>query len=103
LDETHPEDSRVLGGDRFLADLPQLKFVPRSTITLDQLAKQVCETYNISMQYLCSPSRRRSLTAIRLTFTEQAIANRIANVRQVADFLNRDPSSLNQLLARYRP
>jgi len=102
LDDTHPDDARVLGGDRFLAELPPFKFVPRSSMTLEQLALQICHAHNVSVDLARSPSRQRSLTSVRLAIAQQAIDQRIATSREVAAFLNRDPSSLSELLSRYR-
>jgi putative transposase len=102
LEETHPDDARVLGGDRFLAKLPPYKFVPRSSMTLEELALQICHAHNVSLDLVRSPSRRRSLTIVRVTIAQQAIDQRIATAREVATFLDRDPSSLSELLSRYR-
>jgi hypothetical protein len=47
---------------------------------------------------LCSLSRARELTPIRLDFISQAIDLRIATLADLARFLHRDPSALSQLL-----
>ena len=77
-------------------------FVPRSSITLEYLALQICHAHNISLDLIRSPSRQRSLTTLRLTIAQQAIDQRIATSREIATFLNRDPSSLSELLSRHR-
>jgi len=102
LEETHPDDAHVLGGDRFLAELPPFKFVPRSSMTLEALALQICHAHNTSLELVRSASRQRSLTSIRLSIAQQAIDQRIATSREVATFFNRGPSSLSELLSRHR-
>jgi len=37
----------------------------------------------------------------RIDIARQALAGRIANIREVAEYLNRDPSSLSSLLLRH--
>jgi len=54
LDDTHPEDSRVLCGDRFLAGLPPLTIKRHSAVTLEQLAQQVCDQFGVSVELLRS-------------------------------------------------
>jgi putative transposase len=102
LNETHPDDARVLGGDRFIASLPLPEFIPRSVTTLEQLSNTICNAHNVSLDLIRSSSRQRSLTIVRLTIAQHAINERIATSREVATFLNRDPSSLSELLTRYR-
>lgn len=98
--ESHPEDSRILGSDRFVAKLPVATFKPRSSLTLDQLADRVSNAHQISSAELRSLSRVRKLTPIRLEFAAQAVELRIATLAAVARFLNRDPSALTKLIAR---
>lgn len=101
LEKTHPDDPRVLGGDRFLAQLPPLKLTPKSPLTLFELASQVCHARNVDLDVVRSASRKRALTVVRISITQQALSGRIANIREVAVFLNRDPSSLSSLLLRH--
>jgi hypothetical protein len=101
LDNTHPDDPRILGNDRFLAQLPPLQFTPKSVLTLEQLAMDVCHARNLSLDAVRSPSRRRALTPVRIEIARRAIALRIATLREVADFFHRDASSLSELLLRY--
>jgi REP element-mobilizing transposase RayT len=102
LDDTHSEDPRVLGTDRFVASLPTLAFAPRSVVTLSQLAEKLCNEYGVSSELVRSSSRLRSLTAIRVAIAAQALDRRIASLREIACFLGREPGSVSELLARYR-
>ncbi|HEY4646991.1 MAG TPA: transposase [Steroidobacteraceae bacterium] len=99
--ESHPDDSRILGTDQFVARIPATPYKPRSTLTLDQLAESLCAEHHINAQLLRSPSRARRLASIRANFSAQAIEQRIATLCEVARFLGRDPSSLARLLARH--
>lgn len=98
--ESHPDDSRILGGDQFIASIPQTPDKPRSALTLDQFAETLCAQHHINADLLRSPSRARYLASIRAEFSTQAIEQRIATLCEIARFLNRDPSTLNKLLAR---
>ena len=99
--ETHPDDSRIIGGDQFVQQIPFITYRPRSPLTLEQLAHKLCQQHNISVDILCSPSRARNLTPLRLEFTRQAIEQRIGTSTQIAHFLHRDPSTLTKLLERH--
>jgi putative transposase len=100
-DEVHPDDSRVLGGDKFLNTLPPFKFTPRSQITLPQLVRERCGAHGVTIESVCSPSRRMRLSKVRVDIAQQATAQRIASLHEVARYLNRSPSSLSELLTRY--
>jgi putative transposase len=101
-EETHPEDSRILGSDIFVAKLPFVPYKPRSPITLNQLAAQICTAHAISIERLCSRSSSRALTPIRLQLAHQAIDNRIATLSEVARFLDRDLSTLCKLMLKHQ-
>ncbi len=102
LDDTHPDDARVLGTDRFVASLPVATFKPRSRQSLTQLAEQICAKHNVSLELVCSISRQRSLTPIRVALAVQALDERVATLREVAALLKRDAASMSELLARHR-
>jgi putative transposase len=99
-DEAHPDDARVLGGDRFLSALPPFKIVPRSAETLEQLAQRICVASGISLEHIRSSSRTRKLTAVRLAIAVDAINNRVATIAQVAAYFGRDASGVSKLLQR---
>jgi hypothetical protein len=40
LDDVHPDDPRIIGTDRFLASLPLSPYRPKSSLTLEQVAKR---------------------------------------------------------------
>lgn len=101
-DESHPEDRRVLGSDRFINSIPFVPFKPRSPLTLTQLAESICAQHTISSQLVRSRSAARSLTPVRIQILEQALDQRIASLTEVTKFLNRDPSTLCKLAARGR-
>lgn len=102
LDETHPEDRRILGSDRFVATLQRPAFTPRKSITLEQLATQICRDNHSCLATVRSASRQRSLTATRVQIVTQALDGRIANLREVAAYLGREPHSLSELITRHR-
>ena len=100
-DDVHPDDPRILGGGRFLSNLPRFQVRRRGTETLLQLAQRICEEQGILLDRVRSPSRSRELTPLRVGIASQAVAGRIATLSQVAEFLGRDPSGLSALLQRY--
>jgi hypothetical protein len=68
---------------------------------LRELGERICREHNVSLDRLCSLSRARKLTPVRLDFISQAIDLRIATLADLARFLRRDPSALSQLLERH--
>ena len=100
-DDAHPDDSRVLGSDRFLATLPPLKYLPRSKLTLTDLVAARCRAHDVSIDDVRSLSRQMRLTQVRVEIARQATKGRIASLHEVARYLNRSPSSLSELLTRY--
>ncbi len=101
-DESHPEDRRVLGSDRFINSIPFVPLKPRSALTLEQLAQRICTLRGVSSELVRSRSAARSLTPIRIQILEQALDQRIATLTEVAKFLNRDPSTLCKLATGHR-
>jgi hypothetical protein len=51
---------------------------------------------------VCSASRQRSLTPIRIAIAEEALNLRIATLAEIAALFKREPQSLSELLSRYR-
>jgi hypothetical protein len=102
FEETHPEDRRVLGTDRFMASLVLSPFKPRSVISLSALADAVCHEHAVSTETVRSTSRQRKLTAVRVEIAMQALDRRVATLAEVAAFLHREPASLSELLSRHR-
>ncbi|HTE43525.1 MAG TPA: transposase [Steroidobacteraceae bacterium] len=100
--EVHPEDPRVIGGDKFLATLAPYRFVPKSRLTLDQLASLVCEQMSVSLADLRSPFRGRTRANARAELAARALEGRIASLHEVGRFLDKNPSSLSRLLDRRR-
>jgi putative transposase len=68
---------------------------------LRELGERICLEHQVSLDRLCSLSRARKLTPVRLDFISQAINLRIATLADLARFLHRDPSALSQLLERH--
>ena len=102
FEDTHPEDSRVLGSDRFIESLVLQSFKPRSSVSLNELAEGICTEHEVSTQLVRSSSRQRKLSAVRIAIAVRAIEERIATLVEVAAFLNREPASLSELLSRHR-
>jgi putative transposase len=102
LEDAHPDDPRVLGGDRFLASLAPPKIRPRRCCTLDQLAEKICAEHGVSVESAKSTSRDRLLSRVRKEIAKQALEGRVASLHQIARFLGRSPPAICQLLQRHR-
>jgi putative transposase len=101
LSDTHPDDPRVIGSDRFLASLPFQPMLPRSPLSLEELASEVCRRNGLAVENVRSSRRDTMLTDTRLEIARRAINGRIASLSQVARFLGRNRSSLSELLSRH--
>jgi hypothetical protein len=97
----NPQDTRLIGDDRFIRTIPVIRQPPRGTMTLDQLATRLCREAALNVEIIRSSSCARQLTPVRLTLLQQALELRIATLTEVANFLNRDPSALSKMLKRY--
>src|SRR3954468_8463796 len=100
-DDANPQDARIIGTDRFLTTLKVPTYTPKSRVTLEEFARDLCEKRGASLQLVCSRSRQRNLTAMRIEIARAAIDRRIATLSELAAFFNRDPASLSELLARH--
>lgn len=102
LEETHPEDSRVLGSDRFVESLVLTPYRPRSRLSLSVLAENICREHAVSVEVVRSASRQRRLTPVRVALATRAIEERVATMVEVAAFLNREPATMSELLSLRR-
>jgi REP element-mobilizing transposase RayT len=93
------DDPRVIGTDRFLASLPPPRIQPRSRLSLLELAMQVCEARGITLVSLQSPSKSRGLSDARAEVARRSVELRVATLRAVARFLNRDVSVVCRLIS----
>ena len=101
LDDTHPDDPRVLGGDRFLSSLPPPRINPKSRLTLDELVKLVSEQMSVSIDDIKSPSKCQKLSRARAEIARRAVQGRIASLNEMARYMDRHPSSICRLLERW--
>lgn len=101
LEETHPDDRRVLGSDHFLASLPPMKFTPKSRLTIAQLVEQVCRKHGVSQSRVRSPAKDHDLSKVRVEIARRAVAERVASLGEVARYLGRSSASLCGLLKRH--
>ena len=92
--------SRIIGTDRYLQQIGDTAPVPLPSVTLGQLAVQVCAEYDTTLDELLSPKRSRAISDIRAELARRAIEGRVANLTGVAGLLRRSPSSVHRLLDR---
>lgn len=96
----HAQERRVLGGQRFLSQLPAVLPRPRLRRSLAELIERCCQHFNVSAQQLSSPSRCRQLARIRAIVAHLAITHRITSLQAVAHHFGRDESSLRRGVQR---
>ncbi len=70
----------------------------RSPRTLDDIATEVARAHGITMEDLRSARRYRPLVQARVELVRRALREGVANLSQVARYLNRSPSTLSSLL-----
>jgi hypothetical protein len=99
--QSHPQDSRVLGTDQFVSNIPCAPHIPWSPITLEQLAEDVCSEYGVTVDLLRSSLKHRPISSLRAEFAHRALSQHIATLCQIARFLRRNPSSVTRLLERH--
>jgi putative transposase len=101
LEETHVDDARVLGGDRFLAALPPLRLKPKSRLTLAQLVDQVCRQQGFATSRVKSPTKDHDVSKVRAEISRRAVDERVASIGEVARYLGRSPAAVCGLLKRH--
>ncbi len=70
----------------------------RAPRTLEAIAAEVTRARELTMEELRSKRRRRDLVQARGEFARRALREGVANLSQVACYLNRAPSTLSDLL-----
>jgi putative transposase len=100
--EGHPKERRVLGDDVFLDKLsiPVLNRYPKTT--LDQITNDICNRLSVSREQVKSANQDRVLCAARAMIAKRAIDEHVANLSEVARFLNRSASALSRAIVRYQ-
>jgi len=101
LDDTHPDDPRILGGDRFLASLPPVRLKPRSRLSLTQLVDEVCRHLKVSKSRVMSPSKDHDLSPARVEIARRAVDEGIASIGSVARHLDRSTAAICGLMKRH--
>ena len=97
----HPQEPRVLGDDRFLANLnPKARRRPR--LSLDGLLEEICGEHSVSREALLGPSRLRRYARIRAVVLDRALGEGIATLSDVARLLQRTSPTLSKSLDHYR-
>jgi chromosomal replication initiation ATPase DnaA len=71
---------------------------PAATSSLEAIVAEVAAGHGLALEELRSKQRRKDLVQARGEITRRALLQGAANLSQVADFLNRAPSTLSGLL-----
>ncbi len=104
LADLHQEDDRILGDDRFLAQLRQTApSPPRASLTIDDLIDEAGRRFGLELTELASATRDRQSSRARAWIGHEAATRNIATPSEVARALRRDESSIRQLVARHFP
>jgi putative transposase len=94
-------DSRVLGADTFLTGLP-VQMPQRFHTTIEQLVEDICRPDGVEPRMLCSRSRARELSLLRILVVHRAIQLRIATLSELARYFGRSASALCQSLEHHQ-
>jgi len=94
--ECNPNDSRILGDDKFASTLLHTAWKPKPRQTVDDLIDATCHRFSISRDQLLSSSRQRELAHARAWVAHQAITLRVCSLSQVARQFGRSESALRQ-------
>jgi REP element-mobilizing transposase RayT len=103
LSDLHPDDGRILGDDRFLANLALPRETPQPGMTLDDLIEEAARRFDLEPADLVSVSRDRRLSSARAWIAHESAARRVATTSQVARALRRDESTIRELVERHFP
>jgi putative transposase len=95
-------DTRVLGDEAFIAQLPHAKRRTAAQLSLSTLVDLACQALGVERTYVLSKSRRRELALARAVIAWHATERGIASLSEVAHRLGRDPSTLSIAIRRYQ-
>jgi hypothetical protein len=101
-EHTHPDDGRILGDDRFVASLADLRRLADAPVRLDELARAVCAAHGVPLELVRSRASLHKLTPVRLDLLARALGNGVATLTEVAGYLGRDASTLSKLWKQAR-
>jgi hypothetical protein len=91
--------SRKARADRELSGTPaDQHWHPKVAGTLESIAADLAREHGFTTEDLRSKQRRRDLVQARGVFTSRALREGVANLTQIARYLNRSPSTLSDLL-----
>lgn len=98
LEQGSPDDERLTGADRLLAEVRVPEPPPEQQTTLDELVIGVARRHGVDPAVLSGPSRQRCLAGIRREIAREAVMRGIASPTQVARRLNRSDTAICRLL-----
>jgi putative transposase len=103
LSQVHPNERRVLGDDTFLQKLSVPTRYRFPATSLESIASQVCQEFEIDLQRLRAPTQHPKHSRARALIASRAIDAHVATLSDVARYLNRNVSSLSRAVNRYCP
>ena len=96
------KDHRILGDDGFFASLEMQAIPPKAQQTLEELARIICQKYDVSVAELRSPSRERRYAAIRAEVGLTAVEEGVASNAELARYFNRNQSGMSRAINQLR-
>jgi len=96
------EDSRVVGGERFVEQLQRHALIiePRGRVTLDALVDHVCAGYGVDERALRASGRQRATAQARALVGWLVVQTKAATLTEVARRFGREASGLSRQVAR---
>lgn len=93
------QSGRATGAARDMVTIPSLDMQGRqSPRSLEAIAAEVAHALDVTMDELRSKRRRPDLVQARGVVAQRALLEGVANMSQVARYLNRAPSTISDLL-----
>jgi REP element-mobilizing transposase RayT len=102
LDQRNERDPRILGGDAFAQRILGENWTPGHDVALQQVIDDACAKFEVTETELRSPSHLKNLTHARDWIMQQARSAEIVSVASLAQYFNRDASSIRQVAYRRR-
>jgi putative transposase len=102
LDQRNDRDPRILGGDAFVQKVLGENWTPRHDVALQQVIDDACAKFEVTEPELRSPSHLKNVSQARDWIMQQARSAEIVSVASLAQYFNRDASSIRQVAYRRR-
>jgi len=96
------KEGQILGDDDFLNMLKTQNLIPvRDPLSIESIIQAVCEELTIKKEFVVSPGKSPKAAFARSLISKLALDTGKISMVTLAEYLNRDPSTISGLLSKF--